>query len=109
MARTNNLEKLKEIGLDEKSFSALEATKIFKAALSKLPKKQNIGTIINALNVDEFNYLIKSYFENRVFEGDELTKVKQTFERGFEVVKQIERGRIADRIVELQSQLDKLK
>lgn len=109
MARTNNIEKLKTIGLSEESFSAGEATKIFKTALKKQPKQQNASSIVRNLEFSDFEYLTKIFFENYEFEDGEVFKIKDFFESGFETVKKRERKRLERNIKKLERQIKKLQ
>lgn len=109
MARTNNIEKLKSIGLSEESFSAGEATKIFKAAMQKSPKKQNAVSIVNNLKFSDFEYFLKIFFENYEFSNGEVFKLKEMFESSFENIKKMERERVKSEIKKLERQLKKLQ
>ena len=109
MARTNNIEKLKSIGLSEGSFSAGEATKIFKAAMQKLPKKQNAVSIVNNLKFSDFEYFLKIFLENYEFSDGEVFALKEFFETGFARIKKEEKKRLKKKIEALEKQMAKLE
>ncbi len=109
MARTNNIEKLKDIGLSEESFSAGEATRIFNAVMQKLPKKQNAISIVNSLGLAGFKYLIKSFLKHYKFANDDVSELRVFLESELEGMKNKEAESIEKNIESLKRKLKKLK